>query len=121
MVRGELVAVLVTVAVPVRFPADVGANSIPKEVDCPAASETGSATVVCENPVPDIAMLETATLELPVLVTVTDCVELVPVIRLPKFIEVGEAESCKMEATLVPERGTTSGEDGELLDSERLA
>ena len=120
IVSGEVDAVLVTVAIPVRLPAEAGENSMPKEVDCPAARVTGSATLEWENPVPETEMLDTDTLAFPLFVSVTVCVELVPVVKLPKLKDVGDAESCRTDATLVPESGTTSGEVGELLVSDRF-
>ena len=65
--------------------------------------------------------LERETLLFPEFVTVTVCVVLVPVVVLPKLSEVGEAESCKTGATLVPLNVTTNGELGELFTSERFA
>jgi hypothetical protein len=121
MDNGELEAVLVTVALPVKLPALVGSKTTLKDVDCPAASVTGTATPELENPVPLTAMLETLTLELPVFVTATVCVVLVFVVTLPKFTDAGDAESCRTGATLVPDRATTTGEEGELFVSERLA
>jgi hypothetical protein len=120
-VSGELVAVLVTVAVPVRVVAEVGAKTTLKEVDCPAARVRGRDRLAGVNPVPDTAMLETVMLELPEFVRVTDFVEVVPVVKLPKLRLLGEAESCSTEATLEPETGTTSGEVGELFTRERFA
>jgi hypothetical protein len=121
MVTGELEAVLLTVAVPVRLPAEAGENSMPNEVACPAASVTGKEMLVCEKPVPETEILDTDTLALPLFVKVTVCVEFVPVVRLPKFMDVGDAESVRTGATLVPDSETTTGDVGELLINERFA
>jgi len=53
-------------------------------------------------------------------VIVTLCVALVPVVRLPKLNEAGEAESWRTVATPVPLSGTTSGEFGVLLTNVML-
>jgi hypothetical protein len=53
MAKGELVALLVTVALPERLPVLVGANVTLKEVDCPAARVTGRAKPAALNPASD--------------------------------------------------------------------
>ena len=82
---GELEALLVTVAIPVMLPAEAGSNCTPNEVDCPAATVTGRATLVAVKPDPVTVILEIDTLELPVLLSVTVCLELVLVFKLPKL------------------------------------
>jgi hypothetical protein len=57
------------------------------------------------NPAPLTLICEIETLEFPVLEIATLCVALVPVVRLPKLSDVGDAESCKAEATPDPLRG----------------
>lgn len=54
------------------------------------------------------------------LVSATVWVALVPVVKLPKLSEVGDAESCRVGVTPVPESATTNGELGELFTSVRL-
>lgn len=54
-------------------------------------------------------------LELPVFEIVTVCVALVPVVRLPKLRDAGDAASCSVAAMPVPVHGTTSGEFAVLL------
>lgn len=93
MVVGELVALLVTVTLPVTLPVAVGANATLNDVDCPAASVRGSERPVTLNPVPVTLSFERVTLALPVLLSVTVCVALVPVVTLPKLSEVDDAES----------------------------
>jgi hypothetical protein len=112
---------LVTVALPVRLPVLVGSKTTLKDVDCPAASVMGRATPEAENPVPLAAIFEMLTLVLPVFVNVTVCVVLELVVTLPKPTDVGEAESCRTGATLVPDKATTTAEVGELFVSDRLA
>jgi len=43
------------------------------------------------------------------------------VVTLPKLRDVVEAESCRTEATLVPDKGMVSGEVGELFVSAKFA
>lgn len=54
------------------------------------------------------------------LVSATLWVALVPVVKLPKPSEVGDAESCKVEETPVPAKATANEELGELFTSVRL-
>jgi hypothetical protein len=119
-VSGEFVALLITVTLPGRLPVEVGANMTLKEVDCPAARLSGSAIPLVLNPPPLALICEMETLEFPVLEIVTLCVALVPVARLPKLSDVGDAESWRMLEIPVPPRGTTSGEFGVLLISVML-
>jgi len=120
MVRGELVALLVTVTLPEKLPEVVGANVMLKDVDCPAARVRGSAKPVALNPAALILICETDTLELPVFARVTECVPLVPVVMLPKLSEAGDAASCATGETPVPARATTSGELSVLFTRVRL-
>ena len=91
IVVGEFVALLVTVTLPLALPAVVGSNTTENDVLCPALSVRGRARPVTEKPVPVRLSLDNETLALPVLVSVTVCVELVPVVTLPKLTDVGEA------------------------------
>ena len=106
--NGELVALLVTVTLPVTLPAEAGAKATLNEVVCPAARVTGKPIEDRLKPVPLAVICEMVTLALPVLLRVTVCVALVPVVRLPKLNEAGLAESCKLEETPVPLRGMLS-------------
>lgn len=67
------------------------------------------------NPAPLALICETETLEFPVFEIVTLCVALVPVVRLPKLRDAGDAESWRMLELPVPPSPTTSGEFGVLL------
>lgn len=120
IVVGELVAVLVTVTVPEKLPAVVGANAVLKEVDCPVERVRGSAMPVTLNPLPIMVFCEIDMSELPVLVSVTLWVALVPVVKLPKLSEVGDAVSCRVAEMPVPDRAITNGEFGVLFTSVRL-
>jgi hypothetical protein len=117
---GEFVALLTTVTLPVRLPAEAGANATLKEVDCPAARLSGSAIPVVVKPAPLALICEMETLEFPVLEIVTFCVAVVPVVRLPKLNEAGDAESWRVVEMPVPLNETTSGEFAVLLISVML-
>ena len=93
MVEGELAALLTTVTLPERVPAEAGANLTPKDVDCPAARVRGKVTPLVLKPVPVALICETDTLEFPVLEIVTFFVAPVPATRLPKLSDVGETDS----------------------------
>lgn len=121
MTSGELPALLLTVTLLGRLPVVEGSKVTLKEVDCPAARVRGTVKPVALNPVPLTLIFDTDTLELPVFVSVTLWVALVPVARLPKLSEAGVGVSCRVEETPVPARGTTSGELGVLFTSVRLA
>jgi hypothetical protein len=118
--RGEFVALLTTVTLPRRLPVEVGANVTLKEVDCPAARLTGSAIPLVLKLVPVALICEMETLEFPLFEIVTLCVALVPVVRLPKPSDEGDAERWRMVATPVPPSGITSGEFWVLLISVML-
>ncbi len=111
---------LATVTLPERLPVVAGSNDTLKEVDCPAATVSGSVKPVALNPAPLSLVADMDTLELPVFVTVTLCFVLVPVAMLPKLSEVGLAVSWRMGETPVPARATTSGELAVLFTSVRL-
>jgi hypothetical protein len=93
MAKGELAALLVTVTVPERLPATVGAKVTLNEVDCEAARVRGTEKPVALNPAVPALICESETLELPVFVRVTLCVVLAPVVRLPKLSEEGDGVS----------------------------
>jgi len=117
IVAGELVAVLVTVTLPEKLLVAVGAKVTLNEADCPAERVSGSPMPVTVNPLPLMVFCEIVTPELPVLVSVTLFVVLVPVVKLPKLSEVGDAVSCRVGETAVPERATPYEEFGELFTS----
>ena len=117
---GELAALLLTVTLPATLPVAVGANRTLNEADCPAARVSGSAKPLSLNPPPLALICEMEMLELPVFDSVTLCVALVPVVRLPKFNDAGLTESCSVAAMPVPPTETASGELGALLISVTL-
>lgn len=117
MVVGELVALLVTVTLPETLPVAVGANATVKEVDWLAARVRGSPSPVTLKPLPVTLSFERVTLALPLLLSVTVCVALEPVVTLPKLSEVGEAEIWRTCATPVPDSGTDTDAVGELFPS----
>src|SRR5208283_3012791 len=120
MTSGELAALLVTVTVPDRPPVVAGSNVTLKKVDCPAARVSGPVKPVTLNPAPLSLICERVTLAFPLLVTVTLCVVLVPVVMLPKLSEAGVTESWRTGEMPVHARATTSGELVVLLTSVRL-
>jgi len=120
IVAGEFVALLTTATLPARLPVEVGANVTLNEVDWPAARLSGSVIPLVLKPVPVALTCEMETLEFPVLEIVTLWVALEPVARLPKFSDVGDAESCSVVVTPVPASGITSDEFGALLISVML-
>lgn len=67
------------------------------------------------NPAPLALVCEIETLEFPVFEIVTLCVALVPIVRLPKLSDAGDAESWRTVEVPVPPSGTISGEFSVLL------
>ena len=120
IVSGELAALLTTVMLPARLPVVVGENTTRKEVDWPAARVKGSPTPALLNPAPLSVICEMETLEFPVFEIVMLCVALVPVARLPKLSDAGDAESWRFVEMPVPASGTSNGEFGALLISVTL-
>ena len=117
MVVGELLALLVMVTLPEELPAAEGSKMAEKEVDCPALKVKGNASPVTEKPVPLTVSDASDTLALPVFVNVTVFVALVPVVTLPKFKELGEADTCRVCATPVPDNATDNEGVAELFVS----
>jgi len=72
------------------------------------------------KPAPETVICETVTLELPLFVSVTACVLVVPTNRLLKLKLVGLAVNWNVAATPVPLRAMVAGEFGALLTSETL-
>lgn len=120
MAWGELAALLVTGTLPARLPALAGSNVTLNEVACPTASVIGTVKPPTVNPAPLSLICERVTLPLPLLVTVTLCVVLVPVVMLPKLSDAGVTVSCRSGTMPAPVNATTSGEFGVLLTSVRL-
>ena len=93
IVTGELVALLTTVMVSERLPAEAGANLTLKDVDCPAARVAGSVIPLVLKPVPVALICEMETLEFPVFEIVSVWLAVEPVATLPKLNDVGDTES----------------------------
>ena len=93
MIWGEFVALLVIVTAPESGPVMAGANVVVNVLVCPAAIVNGNAAPLTVNPAPLALICVTVTLEFPVFVSVTLCVALVPVVRLPKLSDAGIAVS----------------------------
>lgn len=84
IVVGELVALLVIVTVPVTLAASAGVKVtfivvVPGARNCPVDTPLGV------NPEPEMLTLETVTVELPELVSVTESTPSLPIATLPKF------------------------------------
>jgi len=120
IVAGELVAVLTTVTLPEREPAEVGAKLTLNDADWPAARLSGSVIPLELKPVPVALICEIETLEFPVLEIVTFCAAVDPVARLPKLNDAGETESWSVLTMPVPASGIASEEFGALLMSVML-
>jgi hypothetical protein len=84
---------LVKLTLPVTLPLAVGANFTEPATLAPAAMFRGSVKPETETPAPDGVMAETVRAAVPVLRSVSACVEDVPVVTLPNAIEVGETVS----------------------------
>jgi hypothetical protein len=102
MVKVGLVAVELTVRLPVTAPAAAGANETVNVALCPPLSVNGVEIPLTVNPVPVIPTFETVTLEAPVLVIVSESEPWLPVVTLPKLRVVGFALSAPGE-TPVPD------------------
>ena len=120
IVAGELVALLTTEILPVTLPAAVGANVTLRVAVWLAAKVSGRVKPLVLNPAPETLICETVTLELPVSLSVTVCVLLVPTNTLPKLKLVGLVESRKVGTKPVPPRAIVSGELVALLTTETL-
>jgi len=115
MVLGEPVAVLVTVTVPLTFPAVVGAKMTLNVRVCAGLSVTGVPAPVRLNPAPLSVICDIVTFALPELVTVTVCVDDDPAFTFPKpKLDVLKESSC-VAAIPVPLRERVAGEFGALL------
>jgi hypothetical protein len=106
---GELVALLLMVTLPLAAPAAEGANCTFTEVLCVGARVTAPVPLRMEKPLPVALTPETATLELPVLVTVNPCEAVLPSLTLPKLILAGLKLSVRVAATPVPLSATVAG------------
>src|SRR5258706_3713551 len=120
MVGGEFGGWLITEMAPLTAPAAVGEKTVLNVVVEPAAIVTGTVRLVTLKPVPEVVIFEILTLVLPVFVSVTVCVLLLPRFTFPKLRVVALAESCNAPATPVPLIAMVLGELGALLTNETL-
>jgi hypothetical protein len=88
-------------------------------VDCDGVSVTFEPPVT-EYPLPDAVTVEICMFELPVFVSVTSRVEVLPTVTFPKLRLLGLAEREYVAPAPVPERLTTSGEPAALLVNDIL-
>lgn len=107
MFSGELVASETTARLPLTAPATVGANLTENVTVCVGVKVTGSVSPVTEKPAPVTLACEMVTLTPPVLVKVSDRLELLLIWTLPKGKLTGFAESVPA-ATPVPARAMFS-------------
>ena len=84
-VAGELVALLVTVAVPARLPVAAGVKVTFSVALCPGVKICPVETPLAVYPAPEILTLEMVTLELPALVNVTPRMLLLPRLTFAKL------------------------------------
>jgi hypothetical protein len=84
-VKFGLLALLVTVTLPVAVPMRVGVKVIFKEVWPPLAKLRGTVTALAENPTPVTATFEIDTVPLAALVKVMAWEALLPTFTFPKF------------------------------------
>src|SRR5437899_1512824 len=84
MVAGELVAVLTTKTLPVTLPETAGANVTFMVVEAPGLRMSPIEMPLTLKPAPERVTLEMLTMEPPELVSVTDCVLLLPTFTFPK-------------------------------------
>ena len=118
---GELLALLITFALPVTLPELVGVKTTLKVVVCPVARSNGGVKPLELKPAPETLIWEMVTLELPVLLSVTVCVPLLPRFRFPKSKLVELAVSCNVAATPVALTAMVVGEAGASLAKDTLA
>ena len=84
-VVGELVASLVAVTLPVRIPVTTGAKAAFSVAVCPGARIVPAGTPLAMKPAPETLTFEIVTLELPVFLSVTPRMLLVPESKFPKL------------------------------------
>jgi len=111
---------LFTKTLPEALPVAVGANTTAKDVAWPGERTRGNARPDALKPVPLTLYEESETLVFPLLVSVTVCVALVPVVTLPKLKAAGDALSCCVAETALPERRTETDGVAELFRKLRL-
>jgi hypothetical protein len=100
---------LLIVSSPLAAPAAVGKNRTCRVIDCVGFSVTGKLPPTIAKPVPVIAAEFTVTGEVPVDVSVNDCVVAVFTVTLPKLKVAALIVNCGLgSAVLVPLKATTT-------------
>jgi hypothetical protein len=118
---GEFEAVLTSDTVPDTPPDAVAANTTSNDEPWPGDNVSGSAAKpLTLNPEPLTLIWDMVTLAVPVLLTATGSVLLVPTATVPKFKVLGFALSWPTTATPLPVRGMLFGELEALLTKEAL-
>ena len=84
-VDGELVALLVTVALPDRLPAEAGVNVTFRVAVCPGVRICPEETPLAVYPAPEMLTPDIVTFEFPALVNVTPRMLLLPTVTLEKL------------------------------------
>lgn len=110
MVAGELLALLATVMLPVKFPAAAGEKVTLSAVLCPGVRTRPAETPLVVNFALELAMLEIVTLEFPALVSETARTPLDPTGTFPKLKLGAPLLRSIVEATPVPLTATLLGE-----------
>ena len=95
----------VTVTVPLKVPADVGANDTVNDVLCPGVSVTGGVVPEMLNPVPAAVTAEIVVLVPPVLVTVSVWLEFCPTVTFVNVRLVGNGVRTAGVPTADPVKG----------------
>jgi hypothetical protein len=121
MLAGEAVALLVIVTVPLAAVVPVGANVTVSVTFCPGVSVSGGVTPLMPKPKPVVTLApEIVKFALPLLVSVTVCVPVVPSVTFPKLTLFELTPRTRVAATPVPVNGSAVGEVDTLLTIETL-
>jgi hypothetical protein len=112
---GEFVALLLTVALPLTAPGEVGSNDTARVAVWLGVSIKPACTPEAPNPVPATLTFEMVTFEFPVFVSVTVLEVWLPSFTFPKLRLELLALSVRVTAAPVPVRLIVSGEFGALL------
>lgn len=108
-------ASLLTVTVPLAFPAAVGVKVLFSTALCPGPITVFGAIPLTVNPVPATVTPAMVTFAFPVFASVAPSALLVPSITSPKLSVVGFAPSNRVAATMLPAAGIEIGEFGASL------
>lgn len=108
-------AVLVTVTLPLTAPDAVGVKITGKVVDSPPVSVSGAEIPLTANALPLTATCDIEMLEVPVFLSVTVWLELLPITTLPNATLDGLALNAAPDASPVPDRVSVVGDPEALL------